>query len=465
LYHAIAEKSIIMELKRQLGLMTGILVVVADMIGTGIFMTTGNILGMTKSAPAVLLLWGIGGLVAITGSLCYAELAAIWPDVGGEYVYLKHFYGKLPAFLTGWVSLVVGFSAPVATSSLLLIQYVNRFLHSISGNDPSPAMLDRLWVQKACAAGLILFFGSMHIIGVKRGSSLQNLLTVIKILLVVLLIAFGLSMADWSMADRLCAQYASTPGSQKLNVPQTGLALLIVMFAYSGWNCASYIAGEINNPGRNLPRALMLGTLLTAALYVLLNIVFLISADGNELMGKDEVGAIAALHLFGAGVSGIFTLGIAVVLLSTISVQMMAGPRVSYAMARDGMIFRSLAGVHPRLETPAMSILVQMLLAILYVFTGSAMTLVIYMGFALNIFPVLAVIGLMRLRRTRPEMARSYRVPFYPLVPLVYISLTVAMMTAALLNWTETSFFAIAVVIAGIPVFYLWQRLINKKHS
>jgi APA family basic amino acid/polyamine antiporter len=326
-------------------------------------------------------------------------------------------------------------------------------------------MLDRVWVQKMWAAGLILFFGSIHIIGVKRGSSLQNLLTVIKILLVVLLIAFGLSLADWSMADRLCARYASTSGVWKVNVPQTGLALLAIMFAYSGWNCTSYIAGEIKNPGRNLPRALMLGTLITTVLYILLNIVFLISTDGNELMGKDEVGAIAASHLFGADISGIFTLGIAVILLSAVSVQMMAGPRVYYAMAKDRMIFRSLAEVHPRFGTPFVSIFVQMLLAMLYVFTGSAMTLVIYMGFALNIFPVLAVIGLMRLRRTRPEMARSYRVPFYPLVPLVYISLTVAMMTAALLNWTETSFFAIAVVIAGIPVFYLWQRLINKKHS
>ncbi len=454
-----------MELKRQLGLITGILVIVADMIGTGIFITTGNILGMTKSAPLVLMLWVIGGLVAITGALCYAELAAIWPDVGGEYIYLKNIYGFLPAFLTGWISLVVGFSAPVATSSLLLIQYINRFLHSVSGNDPFPVMLDLVWVQKMFAAGLIIFFGTMHMIGVKRGSSLQNLLTVLKILLVVSFVAFGLSMADWGMTDRLFARYASPWGVQTFNIPQTGLALLIIMFAYSGWNCASYIAGEIKKPEKNLPRALMLGTLITMVIYILLNIVFLISTNGTDLMGKDEVGAIAASHLFGAGISGVFTLGIVVILLSAVSVQMMVGPRVYYAMAKDKMIFQSLARVHPRFETPYVSVFIQMLLATFYVFTGSAMTLVIYMGFALNIFPVLAVIGLMYIRRARPDLKRSYRIPLYPLVPLVYISLSTVMMIAALLSWTKTSLFAIAVVIMGIPAFYIRQRFIHKKYS
>ena len=172
---------------------------------------------MTRSAPLVLLLWGTGDLAAITGSLCYAELAAIWPDVGGEYVYLKNIYGFLPAFLTGWISLVVGFSAPVATSSLLVIQYVSRFLHSVR-NDPFPAMLDLAWVQKTLAAGLIIFFWTIHMPGVKRGSSLQNLLTVIKILQVVFLIAFGFIMADWSMTHRLL------PGMHRKPEPNRSLS-------------------------------------------------------------------------------------------------------------------------------------------------------------------------------------------------------------------------------------------------
>ncbi len=453
-----------MELKRQLGLITGILIIIADMIGTGIFMTTGNILGMTNSAPLVLVLWAIGGIVAICGSLSYAELATMWPDVGGEYVYLKNTFGLLPAFLTGWISLTVGFSAPVATSSLLLIQYVNKFLHIVYGIN-APLFSDGILVQKIFAVIIIVFFAIIHILGVKRGSSLQNVLTFIKIFLILMLIIFGFSAIDWKMTERLSAQYMPGSGSLELSLPMTGLGLLMIMFAYSGWNCASYIAGEIKNPEKNLHRTLLIGTSAVMAIYLLLNIVYLMSVDGADLMGKDEVGAIAASNLFGPGISGLFTIGIALVLLSAVSVQMMVGPRVYYAMAKDRMIFESLSRVHPVFETPYLAIIIQMILAIVYVFTGTAMTLIIYMGFALNIFPVLAVIGLIYIRYARPELKSSYKVPLFPLVPLIYILLTVAMMIAALLSWTTTSLFAIAITIVGIPVFFIWRSIVKNKST
>ncbi len=453
-----------MELKRQLGLFTGVLIIVADMIGTGIFMTTGNILGMTGSAAIVLILWGVGGLVALTGSLCYAELATMWPDVGGEYVYLKKIFGYLPAFLTGWVSLMVGFSAPVATSSLLLVQYINRFWHMVAGAGSVNILpLDGILMQKGLAAAIIIFFGIVHILGVKRGGYLQNFLTILKILIVVSLIAFGMSMANWSTAERLLAQYQLPGGAAAPGLPVLGLALLIVMFAFSGWNGASYIAGEMKNPERTLPRALLIGTLLTTVLYLLLNVVFIISSPGADIMGKDEIGAIAASSLFGAGISGVFMISIAIVLLSAVSVQMMVGPRVYYAMSKDRMIFGFLSKVHPRFGTPYPAILIQMALAVIYVFTGSAMTLVIYMGFALNIFPVLAVIGLIYMRYKEPGLKRPYRVPLFPVVPVVYVGLSIVMMGAALMNWTETSLFAMAVLAAGVPVFYLWRWFIGKK--
>jgi len=191
----------------------------------------------------------------------------------------------------------------------------------------------------------------------------------------------------------------------------------------------------------------------------LLNILFLISAEGAELMATEEVGAITVSRLFGPGASGALTLGIAVVLLSGVSAQMMVGPRVTYAMAKDGMIFRSLAAVHRRFETPHVAILVQTLLAVLYVCTGSALTLVIYMGFALGIFPLLAVIGLLRLRHGRPEVRGAYRVPCHPLAPLLFLSFTIAMMLAALITWTKTACCAVVVVLLGIPLFHVWERL------
>ncbi|MBM4311434.1 MAG: amino acid permease [Deltaproteobacteria bacterium] len=451
-----------MVLKRQIGLATAVLVIVADMIGTGIFMTTGNVLGMTGSAPVVMALWIVGGCIAVAGALCYAELATTWPDVGGEYVYLKKTFGFLPAFLTGWVSLVVGFAAPVATGSLLLVQYVNRFLHAASVVPGQTMLLDDVWLQKTAAVMIIVFFGCLHIVGVKKGSYVQNVLTVIKIVIVTALIGLGLYAADFGNIGRLTATY-SVPESGVSGFAVMGLALLVVMFAYSGWNGACYIAGEVRNPERNLPRAMLWGTLLTMCLYLLLNFVFLLAAPGQELMGRDEVAAIAAGFLFTPAVSNFLTLGIAVILLSAVSVQLMIGPRVCYAMAQDRMLFQWLAALHPRYGTPWLAIIFQMVLAIIYVLLGSAMTLVIYMGFALSVFPVMAVIGMMYMRFKQPGLPRPYRVPLYPYVPLLYIGLSVTMMAAALMTWTSTSLFSIGVLLAGIPVYFLWRFFVKQR--
>jgi APA family basic amino acid/polyamine antiporter len=451
-------------LKRQLGLTTAILVVVASMIGTGIFITTGTLLKMTHNAFLILILWVVGGIVAITGSLCYAELATVWPDVGGEYVYLKNTFGFLPSFLTGWISLVVGFSAPVATSSISLVKYLNQFWLTIMQNSGDISnVLSGDWTQRIIAAAIIFIFGSIHILGVKRGSRIQNVLTLIKLLIVVSLVGFGIYMADWSMSERLSSSYPWAEGEPTAGIPIYGLVLLIIMFSYSGWNGASYIGGEIKNPGRNLPRALFFGTLITMVIYIGLNVVFLMSTPGQELMGKDAVGAVASRNLFGAGVSSFFTLGIAVILLSSVSVQMMIGPRVYYAMARDRMIFQYLAYENPRFNTPSVSISIQMVLAIFYVFVGTAQTLMEYMGFALSIFPLLTVVGLVYLRYKKPNLNRPFRVPLYPIIPMIYIVLTVGMMVAGFLAWTRTSWFAIMVVVMGIPIFYLWRWIVNRR--
>ncbi|HOO72498.1 MAG TPA: amino acid permease [Spirochaetota bacterium] len=446
-----------MDLKRQLGPVSGVLIIIADMIGSGIFMTTGNVLGMTGNALLVLALWLLGGAAAIAGTLCYAELATMWPDEGGEYVYLKKSFGLLPAFLTGWVSLIVGFSAPVATASILAVEYTGRFLQAFPPLGSVAGLLSGSGLfQKAAASGIIVFFSLLHILGVRKGGYFQNALTVVKVALVVSMVILGFWAVDWGNAHRLYAQY--NPGGAEPGLPVTALALLIIMFAYSGWNGATYIAGEIREPEKNLPRILLAGTVITALLYVLLNIVFIMSAEGPDLMGRDEIAAIAAGSLFGPKLAGFLTIVITIILLSSISVQMMVGPRVCYAMAKDGMIFRSLANVHERFGTPHRAILLQMFLAVLYVMSGNAMTLVIYMGFALNIFPLLAVVGLVYMRVKCPGLHRPYRVPLYPLVPLVYIVLSSVMMAAALVNWTATSFFALGAVALGVPVYFIWKR-------
>ncbi|MBN2467075.1 MAG: amino acid permease [Deltaproteobacteria bacterium] len=452
-----------MSLERQLGLPTATLAVVAGMIGTGIFFTTGIILGMAHNALLVLVLWVIGALAALTGALSYAELATMWPEAGGEYVYLKRIYGLLPSFLTGWISLLVGFSAPVAISAIAFVKYLNEFCQNVMPSAPFvPSLLSNIWGQKMIAATLILALSSIHIVGVRVGGAVQNVLTAVKLFIVTTFIGFGLFKAEWSSAERLVAAYPAAGEAQGVGIPTMGLALLIIMFSYSGWNAAAYIAGEIKNPEKNLPRALLWGTIITSILYLGLNIVFLMSAPGHRLMGQEAVGAIAAQHLFGSYASRFYTLGIALVLLSSISVEMMLGPRVSYAMAKDKMIFRCLHGVSPTFGTPSAAICLQMSLAIVYVLIGSAQAILEYTGFALAVFPLLAVTGLIVARKSYPELPRPYRV-FHPGIPFFYIVLTLSMLIAGLLTMKHTSWCAVAVILAGVPVYYLWREFLLRE--
>ncbi len=445
-----------MELKRQIGLGTAILIIIADVIGTGIFMnTTGYVLKNSGDALVVLILWAVAGVVAITGSLCYAELASIWPDDGGEYVYLKKIFGFLPSFLTGWVSMVVAFSLAAALTSVTVVVYLNRFI----GGD----VLAGEWTQKLIAAGIVFFFGVVHIIGVNKGSIVQNLLTLLKLLIVFSLIGFGFYFADWSLSDRLVNDYGF---GKDFSFVGYGSLLIMIMYAYSGWNGATYIAGEIKDPKKNLPKALFWGPVIITLIYLALNVVFLISSPAEQLIADNAVvGSVSTQNLFGANFSPIFSISIAVILLSSVSAQMMIGPRVYYAMAKDRMTFSSLSRINPKFQTPDFAIILQMFIAITYVFIGGdkVFQLLIYMGFALSVFPLLCVIGMVILRYKQPELERSYRVPFFPLTPLIYIILTSAMMVTSLITNTVPSLFAVGVLAVGVVVFYLWQKAVAGK--
>ncbi len=441
-----------MELTRKLGLTTAVLIIVADVIGTGIFITTGEVLGITGNALTVLVLFGIGGVIAITGSLCYAELAAMWPDDGGEYVYLKRMFGMVPSFLTGWVSIIIGFSLAAAMSAITAVNYVMKMAPE--------GFLQGRWVPTLIAAGIVIAFGIIHLIGVQRGSLVQNILTVLKLIIVVSFIGIGFYAADWASSGRLIASYPAEAGGNRPFLDY-GAALIIIMYAYSGWNGTTYIAGEIRDPGRNLPRALFFGTLLITVLYVLMNVVYLISADGGLIMteGKFTIGALAARQLFGGGVSKVFNIAIVIILLSSVSVQIMIGPRVCYAMARDQTIFGFLMKIHSRYKTPAPAIILMTAISVFYVLIGfnAILKLLIYMGFALSVFPLLTVTGMVYHRFRYPEIHRPFRVPLFPLIPLIYILLMGGIIVTTMITRTVPSLFACGAIGIGIVLFYVWR--------
>ncbi len=447
-----------MTLKRQLGLSIAIIIVVASMFGTGIFITTGNVLQKGQSAPLILILWGVGGIIALFGALSYAELASMWPEVGGDYIYLKKMIGLLPAFLTGWISLVVGFSASIATSSITFVEYINAFWSNTYG----VPLLATHSFQKSLAAFIILLTGAIHIHGVKIGSTIQFILTGLKLLFIIVLLILGLSFVEWAFIGRLSAVYSpAVAQSPAPSIPTVGLILLIIMFSYSGWNGATYISGEIKNPGKNIPRSLIIGTLITVVIYLALNSIFLLSSPGEELMteGKIAVGAVAVKNLFGTKTANFFMLGISLILLSSISVQMMIGPRVYYAMAMDGMTFKCLKRVNKRFETPSLAILIQIIISIIYVIFGNAPFLLEYMGFALGIFPIVTVSAMVYYRVKFPQLYRPYRTPFFPFIPVIFILISTAMMISGFLTWTYPSVIAIGVVLLGVPVYFIWKKM------
>jgi basic amino acid/polyamine antiporter, APA family len=446
------------ELKRQIGLVTATLIIIADVIGTGIFMTTGEVLGMTGNALTVMVLFAVGGVIALTGSLCYAEMATMWPEDGGEYVYLKKMYGPLPSFLSGWISLIIGFSLAAAMSSITAVNYINKL---------SPdGIFTGSWLPKIAAAGIIVLFSVIHIIGVQKGSLVQNILTAGKLLVVFCFIVMGFYFADWTSSGRIIATYPAEEGSSIL---KWGSGLIIIMYAYSGWNGTTYIAGEIKNPEKNLPRALFLGTLIVTVIYLAMNVVYLISSTGPEIMteGKYTIGALATKNLFGPSISTVFNACIVFILLSSVSVQMMIGPRVTYAMAKDRTIFGSLERINSKFQTPDLAIIVQMAIAVFYVFIGfdAILKMLIYMGFALSIFPLMAVIGMLYMRIKQPGLGRPFKVPLFPLIPLIYIILTCGVIITTLIEKTVPSLFAVGAVVAGILIYFIRSRLVSSKKS
>ncbi|NEV60609.1 APC family permease [Thiorhodococcus minor] len=393
--------------ERRFGPVTAISLVIATMIGTGVFTTTGFLLRDIGSPPAVLVAWLLGGAAAAFGSLAYAELVAALPHNGGEYQLLSRIYHPALGFIAGFVSLVVGFAAPVAASAIAFGEYLNLALGTSA---VSPVI-----------SGLVLVVAAsvIHSIHLGRGSRVQDLLTIGKALLILLFIVGGLAAVD---PARLVGSGDSQTVAAVLS-PAFAVGLIYVSYAYSGWNAAAYIAGEVRQPERYMPIALGTGTLLVTLLYLGVNTVFLGAAPAEEIASAGErVGAVAAMHAFGELGGRILSGLIAIGLLSTVGALVMTGPRIYEAMGRDYPAMRVLA--RRRLSGgPVIAIALQSALAVAMMLTSSFEALVSYVGFTLSVFAALTVGGVFVLRAREPELARPYRTWGHPFTTLGFLAL------------------------------------------
>jgi APA family basic amino acid/polyamine antiporter len=435
-------------LLRQLGIGSATALVISNMIGTGILTTSGFLAGQLGSAQLVLLVWGVGAICALAGAFCYSELGVNFPSSGGEYVYLTEAFGPTWGFMTGWISFFAGFSAPIAAAALAFSDYLGHFFSALRLDSA------RLGAPQVLASVIIALFTLINCLGIRRTSRVQNVLTSLKIFIILafLVTGFTLGVGSWDHFSHPAVRTSVTPVFS-----QFFLSLFYIYVAYSGWNAATYVAEELKHPARTLPLSLTYGTALVAALFIALNVLFIYAVPLDEMKGVVAVGALAARHLFGPAVAGVFSAAMALSLLATVNAEVTIGPRVYYAMAKNGAFFSVAAKVDPRWHTPVIAILCQGACSILMT-VSPFLNLLLYIGLLLNFFAVLSVGSLFVFRR-RPGWQKLGVVSFaYPLLPAFFIAVGIWMTILGVMLRPAISAAAVLTVVAGALVYHFRLR-------
>lgn len=426
---------------------TAVSVIMANMIGTGVFTSLGFQLMGIESGFALIALWVIGGLVALCGALSYAELGAALPRSGGEYHFLSEVFHPSLGFVSGWVSATVGFAAPVALAAMTFSAYTSSSVPALAGN----------LQEKLLAIVLVVVLSLAHSHNRHRSSQTQRMFTGVKIVVILGFCLGAMLLVDVYQPVRFMPMEEDIP---VMLGPAFGVSLIYVSYAYTGWNVATYFSSEMDDPQRNLPRVLLLGTAVVACLYVALNTVFLLAAPIESMRGEIEIGFIVAQSVFGETGARLAGLTLALLLVSTVSAMTLAGPRVLQAIGEDYRLFQYL-GEKNQFDVPRRAIWFQALLSVILILTASFQSILIFAGALLALNSFAAVAGLMVLRIRQPGLARPFKVPFYPLPPLIYLSLTGFSLIYVLKAETQASLTGFALVAAGLVVY----RFTNERRS
>jgi APA family basic amino acid/polyamine antiporter len=424
-------------------LTVGITLVIANMIGTGVFTSLGYQVGSIPSGFAILVLWAIGGVVALSGAFTYAEISTTLQKSGGEYHYLGKIFHPALGFISGWMSLLVGFAGAISAVALAIGEYS----HTLLGVS-----------NKLIAIFAIVLVSTVHWFGVKTGGAVQNFLTSMKLLLILFF-----CIAPFFVADEIKSGISFWPqaGDSDLILSASfAVSLVFVVYAYTGWNAAAYIAGNLENPSRNLPRSLIFGTLTVTIVYLALNAMFLYSASFSELSGKNDIGNVVAYKLFGDKIGLAFSSVFSIALLSTLSAMTIAGPRVLEAMGDDYPKLKTFATTN-RFDMPYLAILTQAGWAIFLVLVSSFKEIIQYISVSLSIFSMATVLGIFILRRKHSAEKRVYSVPFYPLPPIIFSVCTCWMIYYVTENDPLIIVYSLATMVPGLIIYFA----ISKKNA
>jgi APA family basic amino acid/polyamine antiporter len=443
------------EFKRELGLWDTVMVVIGNTIGSGIFIAPA-VIAVTlnsNSGSVVLLVWLVGGLMMFTGALSYSELGALMPRAGGHYVFLKEGFGNMAAFLYGWTIFLVIASGSIAFVAITFVTYLSFFV-------PMGAVL-----IKVIAIVTIVILTYVNYIGIKPGSFVLNLFTAFKVIALFALIAVGLILSPPHKENFLPLAGGNT-GIDLRFASTFLLALVSALFTYGGWYNVGFVAGEIKNPRRNLPLALLVGTIVVVLIYVLTNYVYANVLSVSAMAGSKFVASDTMVSLLGKAGGGMVSVLVMVSSFGITNAIIMVSPRVYYAMSRDGLFFQALSRVHPTYKTPSVSLILQGVWACVIVMVsetfGQIMNYVVFMDW---LFLGLAIYCIFLFRKKYPDAARPYKVWGYPVTPILFILLSAVVVANTLLRAPLESGIGVVIVLSGAPAYFYWKKLVEEKHQ
>jgi APA family basic amino acid/polyamine antiporter len=429
-------------LKRRLGLFDAILLVIGNVVGAGIFTTSGFLAGELPQPLFFIGIWVIGGLLTLCGALTYAEMAGMFPYSGGDYQFLKAAYGRWAGFLLGWLSFWIINPGSIAALSIALVSYVKGFIS-----------FQNVLSEKLMAAAIISFLSFINYRGVRLSGTTQDIFTIGNLFIVLVFIISGFLFGNGNYRNFTVAPLASLPFSKLF-----GSAMIAVIFTYSGWFVSAYIGGEIKRPERNLPLSLLLGTVIVTIFYTLINFVYLYAMPIENLKDVVNVAQHSAETLFNKGVAQAISFSIILAIASSVNATILAGARIYYAMATDNIFWSPLKSLHTVYNTPHFSLLCQMVLACLFVFLGTFEQLLSSVVFIMLLSSIATGFALFVLRWRKPDVQRPYRTWGYPVVPILFIIFYIFIASNIVYERPSTSLMGILIALSGLPFYIIWKK-------